>query len=84
MSKFDTAKTGIVSNSSGDFTPRQRFRLPNITRTPPPKTTIAAILLLVVGTTMLIAGLVLFFEPEGKKDKGVSLMALGSLSKLSF
>lgn len=64
--------------------PRPRYRLSNIVRSPPPKTTIAAVLLLIGGILMLSFGLHIFLDIDKKKDRGLSLIILGCISKFFF
>ena len=71
----------VVPSSTGlDISPRQRYRLSYLQRSPPPKTTLAAVLLLVGGLIMLSCGLGIYFDKDQKRDRGLSLIILGCIS----
>ena len=82
MISQDVKPLNVDANSTGEaeFSPRVRYRLQQINRAPPPKTTIAAVLLLLTGIIILSCGLSIWFNPSGKRDKGLSLIVLGSIS----
>lgn len=72
------------STDEDDTHLHHRARNPLINRPPPPpKTTIAAVLLLVLGSIFLVLGLAIYLSGRiYSSDKGISFLALGSLSKL--
>ena len=79
--------TKEVAEDTGNadlINPRQRYRMSTITRSPPLKTTIAAVLLLFVGFCMLVTGLSLYFATKVQKDRGMSVIVLGALSKWNY
>jgi hypothetical protein len=63
-----------------------RPRAPLITRYPPLKTTLMAAFLLIVGSIFLIIGACILWASliNNGKDRGISLMVLGGLSKFFF
>ena len=75
--------TGSTVEDFEDFHPRER--IPLLTRYPPPKTTIAAILLTIGGIVFLSLGLSVLYAHwlTHGKDRAITLIVLGSISKLA-
>lgn len=82
IQKSNSRSSTDGSFAEEDFQPRER--VPLLPRYPPPKTTIAAVLLLVGGIVFVSLGLSILYTnllSSGRKDRGLALIILGSLSK---
>lgn len=82
IQKSNSRSSTDGSFAEEDFQPRER--VPLLPRYPPPKTTIAAVLLLFGGIIFVSLGLSILYTnllSSGRKDRGLALIILGSLSK---